>query len=305
MLDLTVISSDEAFADVLCDACMENGNVRNTVLKTTLDQFSDSHPRDGVALLVVENLRNGPNEILRLRELAVGWRVVAVLREDDPALAFDLIAQGAQYVFAVPMQGTTPGEPNAVEMLRLLLYPLLAELVSGQPPLSLLKGDRLRPTDKVFMSMRYDSSRRNTREELDYHQAIVPALRNLGVDIELSRSRRNRYGRTTNAKVVEEIHCSRVILVQVSELTAYVAYEIGAADSALRLRTERPGEQTLALEEMILLHPVAAALPTVAEGLDRLEYVNRTDLALKLFLGFGGSWDDLRGVASQPEVKVK
>ena len=284
MLDLAVISSDDAFADILCDACSGNGAVQ-TVDKMTIADLRASKRRNGVALLVVEDALKGINLVSRLLKGGSNWQIIGVLRDDNPKLAFELIARGADYAIAVPMHGNAPAEPSAWEMLRQLLYPLLAALESSERPMPLLKG-RLTAADQVFISMHYDNVLKDSKEELDYSQAIVPALKKLGVNAALSRSRRNQHGRTTNAKLLDEIHSSRVVLVQLSSMTDYVAYEFGAADFALRIQNahQHPIVQTLVrileyvtlrrirnthqhpivLEGIIILRPVAVSLPAVA-----------------------------------------
>lgn len=292
MLDVVIISSDEEFAGVLCEACEGNENV-HSVKKATIEELSGLKCRNGVVLLVVEDVREGLRQVVQIAEIARDVQVVGVMRADDPELAFDMIAQGAYHALAVPMRGNASLNLTASEMLQLLLYPLLAELVLGKRQ-SRLSTAKLDGDHSVFVSMRYESTSRSSKEECDYGQAIVPALKRLGVDHDLSRARRNYHGQTLNAKLLSEIHQSRIMLVLASNMSEYVAYEIGAADSALRIRNNPAVCNEVKLEDMFILCPASSTPPPVASELHRLIYVNRTDLALKLYLALGGTVDDLR-----------
>jgi hypothetical protein len=308
MLDVAIIGADIAMADVLYDVCQGTKEVvRGAEVRkmTAAEELRGLHVAKGVVIIHASDFA-GADELLQrtlsiINQLGANWSVLVHLQDDEPEDAFKLIAKGAFHVLAVARNpisadasSTSSDAQTLLGKLCDLLYPVLTHIDSPrchEPPLpAKFLPSKIASTDRVFISMKYNA-RRNSGAELDYVFAIEPAMRRLGLTVKLSREIHTGHPRDLNKKLFEEISKARVVLLLAREFTHFVAYEMGVVDALLHLRSL--GASSV-LESLIPICPLYVTPDPMAENLVLERYANRTDLALQLFYGLGGTYHDLR-----------
>ena len=217
-----------------------------------------------VIVLSLAEGADAPWEMWVLRGGFPHARIVVVLDLDDPERAFDMLRQGAFNAITETAD----------------LWAMITQAASGQerPYGMLLNVSRPQP-EWGFMSMTYDPRDENHN---DYWLAIKPTVLRLQLGLhridELSIRARDP---ELQAQIIEVISKRPVFIAQLSSYTPNTAWEIGVACDQ--------NKTIIPLRRRTSTEPI----PAVLKGLTRIEYSSRTELAMRLFFGLGGTMSNL------------
>jgi hypothetical protein len=200
--------------------------------------------------------------------------VLVELDGDHPQEAFKMLGHGAFHVVSSLITHDKK------------LWSVISKVAAGDPqPIEdpILKEVHVQRSAKNwgFMCMNYESTK---VENSDYDFGIKPVMKRL--DLDLKRCDRIRTSEAAlRVQVQKGIRERLVLVVLVSSCTAWTHYEMGYAHGrkkvSLPLYRESSGERA------------PGAIPDFLAGDKLTTYCTKTELAMKLFFGLGGTEKDL------------
>ncbi len=217
----------------------------------------------------VYSLAGGGNALQGLPELKAALPDVPVIVEfpknvDDPKAALDLLRLGAFNV-------VTDRIARVNEFRDMILRG-----VNGTVPYPTIRSVPRPQADWGFMSMTFEPGDEIYRE---YLSAIRLVMDLLGLTVRRVDEIDPR-PLDLRQRIHEAIGARSVLIAQVSAQTSNVMYEIGYADA-------------LNKDIIVLWRTGSSPIPAVLKGFVYVSYSTATELALKLFFGFGGTGADL------------
>lgn len=233
-----------------------------------------------------------------LAQVGTTVKVIVQINDDDPKLAFDLLRRGAYYVMPRPFLRSTKlldvvGKA-ARTGTRYISEPLL-----GNDFLCTTKNKR----DWGFMSMNWLQSH---SDGYDYNFSIAPTFKQLGLQLQ----RLDEFfveAKSVRERTEKGIDSRRVVLALISPYRETIANTFGQSTSSITFPPSPNVMYELGIasakgKQIILLYRdtgVASAadnpaIPAVLRDAPLVEYSTRTELAIKLYFGLGGSVDNIK-----------